>query len=90
MEEYVENVIHVETRNYSVIYHGPGCTVVQAVSRRLPTTVTRHRSQVKSYGIYGRQSGTGAAYFTSTSVSPANSHSTNCYTFINHPFIQAA
>jgi hypothetical protein len=88
MEEYIENVRY--NRNYSVIYLGPGCTLTQAVSSRLPTTVTHDRSQVKSYGICGRQSDIRAAYFKRTSVYPANSHSSNCYTFIYHPFTVAA
>jgi hypothetical protein len=46
----------------------------------------RRQSQVKSFGICGRQSGAGSGFLPSTSVSPANSHSTDCYTLIiYHP-----
>jgi hypothetical protein len=39
-----------------------GRAISQAVSRRLPTATARVRSQVKSCGIYGAQSGTGAGF----------------------------
>jgi hypothetical protein len=39
-----------------------GRAVVQAVSRRLPTTAARVRTQVSSWWIYGEQSGTGAGF----------------------------
>jgi hypothetical protein len=60
----------------------PGCkdrgdrVIAQAVSCRLPTAAARVRAQVTSCGICGS--------FVSprTSVSPANSHSTDCSTFI--------
>jgi hypothetical protein len=54
------------------------------VSRRLPTAAARVRGQVRSCGICGRKSGTGTG---STSISPANSHSTDCSTFtiVCHP-----
>jgi hypothetical protein len=36
-----------------------GRAIVQAVSRRLPTAAARVRSQARSHGIFGGQSGTG-------------------------------
>jgi hypothetical protein len=39
-----------------------GRAIAQAVSLRLPTAATRVRTQVRSYGICGRQSGTGAGF----------------------------
>jgi hypothetical protein len=39
-----------------------GGTTAQAVSRRLPTAAARVRSQVRSCGICGRQSGTGVGF----------------------------
>jgi hypothetical protein len=40
-----------------------GRAVAQAVSCRLPTAAAWVRAQVKSCGIYGEQSGTGASFF---------------------------
>jgi hypothetical protein len=60
-----------------------GRAIAQAVSRRLPTAAARLLAQVRSYGVYGEQSG---RFSPSTSVSPANFHSTECSTFmIYHP-----
>jgi hypothetical protein len=59
-----------------------GRSIAQAVGRRLPTAATRVRAQVRSCGICGGRSGTGADFFPSTSVSPANSYSTDCSTII--------
>jgi hypothetical protein len=56
-----------------------GHAVAQAVSRWLPTAAAWVQAQVRSSGICGGQSGTGAG-FLCTSVSPANLHSTNCST----------
>jgi hypothetical protein len=39
-----------------------GRAIAQAVSRRLHTADARVRAQVRSYGIYGGQSGTGAGF----------------------------
>jgi hypothetical protein len=39
-----------------------GCAIAQAVSRWLPTAAAQVRSQVKSCGICGGQSGTGAGF----------------------------
>jgi hypothetical protein len=39
-----------------------GRAIAQAVSRRLPTAAARVRSQVRSCGICGGQSGTGADF----------------------------
>jgi hypothetical protein len=57
------------------------CTIGQAVSLRLPTAAARVRTQFWSCGIC-EQSGSGAGFLKSTSVSPANSNSTACSTFI--------
>jgi hypothetical protein len=48
--------------------------IAQAVSLRLPTAAARVRSQVKSCGVCGVQSGTGAG-----------SYSTKCSIFIHRP-----
>jgi hypothetical protein len=39
-----------------------GRVITQAVSRRIPTAAARVRSQVRSRGICGGQSGTGAGF----------------------------
>jgi hypothetical protein len=57
-----------------------GCAIAQAVSRWLFTAAARFRAQVKSCGISGGQSGAGARFSPSTSVSPDNLNSTNCST----------
>jgi hypothetical protein len=54
--------------------------IAQAVSRRFPTAAARVQAQVRSCGICGGQSDTGAGFFPRTSVSPASSHSTDCST----------
>jgi hypothetical protein len=41
---------------------GRGHAIAQAVSRRLPTTAAPVRAQVRSCGICGGQSGTGAGF----------------------------
>jgi hypothetical protein len=46
----------------SYLHLGLGRAIAQAVSRRLPTAVIRVRSPVKSCGICGGQSGTGAGF----------------------------
>jgi hypothetical protein len=56
-----------------------GRAIAHAVGRRLPTAAARVRAQVRSCGICGGQSG---RFSPSTSVSPANSHSTDCSTII--------
>jgi hypothetical protein len=53
-----------------------GHAVARAVSRWLPTTVAKVRVRAAS-GVCGGQSGTGAGFSQSSSVSPANHHSTN-------------
>jgi hypothetical protein len=47
------------------------------------------RAQVRSRGICGRQTDIADGISRSASVSPANSHSRNWSTFINHPFMDA-
>jgi hypothetical protein len=61
---------------HSWSYIKKGRAITQAVSRRLPAAAARVRAQVRSCGICGGQSG--------TSVFAANSHSTDCSTFIIH------
>jgi hypothetical protein len=39
-----------------------GRAIAQAVSRRLPTAAARFRAQIRSCGICGRRSGTGAGF----------------------------
>jgi hypothetical protein len=58
-----------------------GRAITQAVSPWPPTAAARVRSQVRSCGIRGGQSGSGVG-FLSSSVSPTNSHSTCCSTLI--------
>jgi hypothetical protein len=53
-----------------------GRAIAQAVSRWLPTVAARVRARVLSSGIFGGQSGAGAGFSPSTSVSPVNLHST--------------
>jgi hypothetical protein len=59
-----------------------GRAIAQAVSRWLPTAAARVRARVWSCEICGGQSGAGAGFFPSISVSPANLHFTNCSTII--------
>jgi hypothetical protein len=61
-----------------------GRAIAQAVSRRFPTAASRVRAQVRLCGICGGQSGTGARFLRVLSVSPDNSHSTDCSTLIIH------
>jgi hypothetical protein len=65
-----------------------GRAITQAVSSLLPTAAARVRAQVKSCGICGGQSGVWGRFSPSTSVSPANHHSTNFFSTITityHP-----
>jgi hypothetical protein len=58
----------------------PGRAIAQAVSYRLPTAAARVRAQVNHVGFVIDKVALGQ-------VSPANSHSTECSTFIiiHHP-----
>jgi hypothetical protein len=56
--------------------------IAQAVSCPLPTAAARVRAQVRSCGICGGQKWHWDRFSPSTSVSPGNSHSTDCSTFI--------
>jgi hypothetical protein len=47
---------------YLVLSSGKGRAIAQAVSRRLPTAAARVRSQVRSCGICGGQSGAAAGF----------------------------
>jgi hypothetical protein len=58
--------------------------IAQAVSHWLPTAASSVRALVRSCGICGGQSGTGAG-FLRVLRSPVNLHSTNCFTIICHP-----
>jgi hypothetical protein len=60
---------------YRLSYPGLGRTVAKAVSCWLPTAVARVRVRA-ACGVCGGQSGTGAGFSPSTSVSPGK-HSTN-------------
>jgi hypothetical protein len=56
--------------------------MVQAVSRRLPTSAARVRAQVVSYEICGGQSGTGTSFlgalrFVLSRISPTARHSSS-------------
>jgi hypothetical protein len=63
-----------------------GRAIAQAAIRLIPTAVNRIRVRVKSYGIFGVQSGTrGGSMSTSVSIAI---HSTDCSTAII--FCQAA
>jgi hypothetical protein len=42
--------------------HSSGRVIAQAVNRRLPTAAARVLARVRSCGIYGGQSGTGAGF----------------------------
>jgi hypothetical protein len=53
--------------------------ILQAVSRWLPSAAARVRARVRTYGICDGQSG---RFSPSTSVSPANLHSTDYSTII--------
>jgi hypothetical protein len=57
--------IHMEIQvpvTISLLATAKGRAITQAVSRRLPTAAARVRSQVRSCGICGGQSGTGAGF----------------------------
>jgi hypothetical protein len=64
-----------------------GHAMAQAVSRRCPTAAAaRVRAQVRSCGTCDGQKWHWGRFSPSTSVSPANSHSTDCSTsIIYHP-----
>jgi hypothetical protein len=71
-------------RRYGVTHH-KGRAIAQAVSRWLPTAVARVRSRVGSWDMWWTKWHWGR-FSPSTSVSPANSHSTDHFTRINyHP-----
>jgi hypothetical protein len=53
---------HVNVFVGCILVGGLGCAIAQAVSRRLPTAAATVRSRVRSCGIYGERSGTGAGY----------------------------
>jgi hypothetical protein len=65
-----------------VTEQGDGRAIAQAVGRRLPTAAARVRAQVRSCGIRGGTKWHWGGFPPSTSVSPANSHSTDCSTLI--------
>jgi hypothetical protein len=60
----------------------PVRAIAQAVSLRLTASAARVRAWFRSSEIFGGQSGTGGSFSLSTSVSLANSHSTDCSTFV--------
>jgi hypothetical protein len=59
IRKHLENICTMPVSNYLVYLVR---AVAQAVSRRLPTAEVRVRGQVKSIGICGAQSGTGAGF----------------------------
>jgi hypothetical protein len=61
-----------------------GRVMAQAVSHRLLTAAARVRAQVRSCGICGGQSGTGAGFLRVLRfpLTILNSHSTDCSTLI--------
>jgi hypothetical protein len=64
-----------------------GRAIVQAVSCWLPTAAARVGSQV--IWEFWQTKWHRSRFLPSASVSPANSHSNNCFIFINHPIIDA-
>jgi hypothetical protein len=64
-----------------------GRAIAKAVTRRLSTTAARVQAQVRSCGDLWWTKWHWGRFSPSTSVSPANSHSTDCSTFviIYHP-----
>jgi hypothetical protein len=60
-----------------------GRVIAQGVSRRLLTAAARVLAKVRTCGICGGQSVTGAG-FLRVWVSPANYHSTDCSTLSHH------
>jgi hypothetical protein len=69
------SVLHCTGRSGRV-YHG--CAVAPAVSRRLPAAAARVRARVKSCGICGGHSGTGAGFLPVLRFPLPLIHSTNC------------
>jgi hypothetical protein len=59
-------------------------TIAQELNCRFSFSAARLRSQVRSYGICGGQSGTGSGLLW-VLRSPASSHSASCFTFIITP-----
>jgi hypothetical protein len=57
-----------------------GRAIDQAVSRWLPTAAARVRARIWSCGVLWRTKWRWGRFSPSTSVSPANFHSTNCST----------
>jgi hypothetical protein len=62
--------------------------ISQAVSRRIPIAAVRVPSLFWSWFLWWAKWHWGS-FSPSTSVSPANSHSTNCFIFIDHPITNA-
>jgi hypothetical protein len=52
----------MEAQRFSETYLNLGRAIAQSVNRQLPTAAARVRGRVKSRGIYGGQSGTGAGF----------------------------
>jgi hypothetical protein len=52
--------------------------ISQAVSRRLPTAAARVQFEVRSYGFFAGQNGTGCRFSLMTFVSTSNSLSDKC------------
>jgi hypothetical protein len=60
--EFLQNIIFRKLVSVIKCKRNLGGAIAQAVSRWLPTAAARVRSQVRSCGTFGGQSGTGAGF----------------------------
>jgi hypothetical protein len=80
------NLTLYDSDTESVVRYPQGRAIAHAVCRRIPTAAARVLSQVRSWGIFGWTKWHCGRFSPSISVSPTNSHSTDCSTFvIYHP-----
>jgi hypothetical protein len=66
-----------------VLLFSPGCAIAQVISRRFSTLLARVRSQVIMWDLLWTK-GHWRRVSLSTSVSPANFHSTKCFIRVYH------